>query len=297
MKPATQLIHVAEGISRDASPLTTPIYETTTFLFENAQEVLDYNEGRSTKFLYSRYENPTVLAVEQRIAALEGAAGALVFSSGQAATTTALLGLLAAGDEVVCSGAIYGGTLHLIADLLPKFGITPRFVSIDELRQPDSIFSPSTKLVWFESPINPTLRCVDIAAVAAACRAHGVLSVVDNTFASPINQQPLALGVDVVMHSATKYSNGHSDVTAGVLAGSSELMRRCSRRESSSGPCSIRTRRTRSAGGSRRWRSRGAGRTRARWPSPASSSSVDAWSGSTTRASRRTPITPSRSAR
>ena len=224
MKPATRLVHVADGPSDDAAPLTTPIYETTTFVFESAQEVRDYNEGRSTKFLYSRYANPTVLAVEEKIAALEGADTALVFSSGQAATTTALLALLASGDEVVCSGAIYGGTLHLIADLLPRFGIRPRFVTIDELRQPDSIFSPSTKLVWFESPINPTLRCVDIASVAAACRAHGVVSVVDNTFASPINQQPLSLGVDLVMHSATKYLNGHSDVTAGVLAGPQELI-------------------------------------------------------------------------
>jgi len=224
MKPATQLIHVAEGVSDDAAPLTTPIYETTTFVFENAKEVLDYNEGRSAKFLYSRYANPTVLAVEQKIAALEGADSALVLSSGQAATTTALLALLAAGDEVVCSAAIYGGTLHLLTDLLPKFGIRPRFVSVDDLRQPDSIFSPATRLVWFESPINPTLRCVDIAAVAAACRARGVVSVIDNTFASPVNQQPLALGVDVVMHSATKYLNGHSDVTAGALAGPKDLI-------------------------------------------------------------------------
>jgi len=224
MKPATELIHVADGIRDDAAPLTTPIYETTTFVFENAQQVRDYNEGRSTKFLYSRYANPTVVAVEEKIAGLEGAGSALVFSSGQAATTTALLALLAAGDEVVCSGAIYGGTLHLISDLLPKFGIRPRFVSMDELRQPASMLSPTTKMVWFESPINPTLRCVDIAAVAAACRARGVTSVLDNTFASPINQRPLALGVDVVMHSATKYLNGHSDVTAGVLAGSVEMM-------------------------------------------------------------------------
>jgi cystathionine beta-lyase/cystathionine gamma-synthase len=224
MKPATRLIHAADGSNDDAAPLTTPIYETTTFLFESAQEVRDYNEGRSPKFLYSRYANPTVLAVEEKIAALEGADCALVFSSGQAATTTALLALLASGDEIVCSGAIYGGTLHLIADLLPKFGIRPRFVSIDELGQPESIFSPSTKLVWFESPINPTLRCVDVAAVAAACRARGVVSVVDNTFASPVNQQPLALGVDVVMHSATKYLNGHSDVTAGALAGPKDLI-------------------------------------------------------------------------
>jgi cystathionine beta-lyase/cystathionine gamma-synthase len=224
MKPATRLIHVGDGINNDAAPLTTPIYETTTFVFDSAQEVRDYNEGRSAKFLYSRYANPTVQAVEEKIAALEGADSALVFSSGQAATTTALLALLAGGDEVVCSGAIYGGTLHLIADLLPKFGIRPRFVSIEELRRPDAIFSPSTKLVWFESPINPTLRCVDIAAVAAACRARGVVSVLDNTFASPVNQQPLSLGVDIVMHSATKYLNGHSDVTAGVLAASRDLI-------------------------------------------------------------------------
>jgi cystathionine beta-lyase/cystathionine gamma-synthase len=224
MKPATRLIHVADGSNNDVAPLTTPIYETTTFVFENAQEVRDYNEGRSTKFLYSRYANPTVLAVEEKIASLEGADSALVFSSGQAATTTALLALLASGDEVVCSGAIYGGTLHLIADLLPKFGIRPRFVSIEELGRPESILSSSTKLVWFESPINPTLRCVDVAAVAAACRARGVVSVLDNTFASPINQQPLALGVDVVMHSATKYLNGHSDVTAGALAGPKDLI-------------------------------------------------------------------------
>jgi cystathionine beta-lyase/cystathionine gamma-synthase len=226
MKPATRLIHVADGINNDAAPLTTPIYETTTFVFENAQEVLDYNEGRSAKFLYSRYANPTVLAVEETIASLEGADSALVFSSGQSATTTALLALLASGDEIVCSGAIYGGTLHLIADMLPKFGVRPRFVSIDELRQPESIFSPSTKMVWFESPINPTLRCVDVTAIATACRARGVVSVLDSTFASPINQQPLALGVDVVMHSATKYLNGHSDVTAGALAGPKDLIER-----------------------------------------------------------------------
>jgi cystathionine beta-lyase/cystathionine gamma-synthase len=224
MKPATEILHLAEGISRTAAPLTTPIYETTTFLFESAQDVLDYNEGRSSKYLYSRYANPTVAAVEQKVAALEGAERALVLSSGQAATTSALLALLAAGDEVVCSSAIYGGTLHLIDDLLPKFGIRPRFVSIEELQQPATLFSASTKLVWFESPVNPTLRCVDVAGIAAACRARGVVSVIDNTFASPVNQQPIALGVDLVMHSATKYLNGHSDVTAGVIAGSAALV-------------------------------------------------------------------------
>jgi cystathionine beta-lyase/cystathionine gamma-synthase len=224
MRPATKVIHGAPTVDRDAAPLTTPIYETTTFLFESAQEVLDYNEGRSAKYLYSRYSNPTIAAVEQTLATLEGAERALVTSSGQGATTTALLSLLQAGDELVCSAAVYGGTFHLIADMLSKFGIRARFVSTEELRRPDTILSPATRLLWFESPINPTLRCVDIAAIAGACRARGVMSVIDNTFASPINQQPLSLGADIVMHSATKYLNGHSDVTAGVLAGASAHM-------------------------------------------------------------------------
>jgi cystathionine beta-lyase/cystathionine gamma-synthase len=219
MKPATNAILVAGSVSNDAVPLTTPIYETTTFVFESADEVREYNEGRSNKFLYSRYANPTVTPVERTIAALEGTDGALVLSSGQSATTTALLTFTKSGDEVVCSSAIYGGTLHLLADLLSKFGIQTRFATLDELQRPETVISSKTKIVWFESPINPTLRCVDIAAIAAACRARGVISVIDNTFASPINQQPLSLGVDIVMHSATKYLNGHSDVTAGVLAG------------------------------------------------------------------------------
>ena len=223
MKPATELIHRPDAPINAAS-LTTPIYETTTFVFESAEEVRDYNEGRSAKFLYTRYSNPTIVEVERTIASLEAADTALVLSSGQAATATALLALTKAGDEVVCSSAIYGGTLHLLNDLLARFGVRARFVSIDELRRPESVLSDATRVLWFESPINPTLRCVDIAAIASACRARGVTSVIDNTFASPMNQQPVTMGVDVVMHSATKYLNGHSDVTAGVLAGKSALI-------------------------------------------------------------------------
>src|SRR5437868_911858 len=141
MKPATELIHRAEGVSHDAAPLTTPIYGTTTFVFDSAEEVRQFNLGRSAKFLYSRYSNPTVTAVEEKIATLEGAEAAVLLSSGQAATTTALLALTTAGDEVVCSAAIYGGTLHLLADLLPRFGIRARFVSIEELATPDAILS------------------------------------------------------------------------------------------------------------------------------------------------------------
>src|SRR5262249_23645551 len=113
---------------------------------------------------------------------------------------------------------------HLIEEILAKFGVTPRFVSPDELAHPDRLFSDRTRLVWFESPINPTLRCIDIRTVAAACRARGVLSVIDNTFASPINQQPLALGIDLAMQSVTKYLNGHSDVTGGCVSGPHALV-------------------------------------------------------------------------
>jgi len=135
-----------------------------------------------------------------------------------------LMAHLKAGDEIVCSAAIYGGTLHLLEDVLAKFGVTPRFVSLAALAAPETLIGDRTRLVWFESPINPTLRCVDVQGIADACRARGVLSVIDNTFASPVNQQPLALGIDMVMQSATKYLNGHSDVTGGVVTGSKTLV-------------------------------------------------------------------------
>ncbi|HYU80382.1 MAG TPA: PLP-dependent aspartate aminotransferase family protein, partial [Vicinamibacterales bacterium] len=221
----TNLIHRGERPRSSGSvPLTTPIYETATFVFNSAKDVERYQDGSLQAFLYSRYENPTIVAVEEKLAALDGAEQSLVFSSGMAATSTALFTLLSAGDEVVCASAIYGGTFHLIEHLLPRFSVERRFVSLEELSEPDAVIGPKTKLVWFESPINPTLRCVDIRRVAAACRNAGVLSGIDNTFASPVNQQPIALGIDLAMQSATKYLNGHSDVTGGVLSGSHALL-------------------------------------------------------------------------
>jgi cystathionine beta-lyase/cystathionine gamma-synthase len=221
---ATRLIHAGARTEGDAVPLTTPIYETSTFVFENAQELVAFNEGRSSKYLYSRYGNPTIVSVEQKLAALDHAERALLFSSGMAATATTLMAHVQGGDEVVCSAAIYGGTLHLLADALTKFAVSARFVSLEDLAEPERVIGPKTRVVWFESPINPTLRCVDVARIAAACRARRVLSIIDNTFASPINQQPLALGVDLAMQSATKYLNGHSDVTGGVVSGARALV-------------------------------------------------------------------------
>lgn len=224
--PSTEVIHLGEGAHPDATPLTVPVYTTTTFLFENAAELEDYQAGKSTKYIYSRYANPTVQAAERKLAALEGGEAALVTSSGMAAAATALFGLLESGTEVVCSAAIYGGTLQVMTKYLSHFGVNARFASLDDLANPDRLMGAKTRVLWFESPINPTLRCVDIAKVAAACRRAGVVSIIDNTFASPVNQQPLSLGVDLVMHSATKYLNGHSDVTAGALVGGHGLMDR-----------------------------------------------------------------------
>ena len=131
MRPSTRIVQGSQGDDRNADPLTTPIYETTTFLFENAAQVRAYNEGKTSKYLYSRYGNPTVLAVEKTLATLHNTETALLFASGQAATTTALLGLLSGGQEVVCSAAIYGGTLHLLADLFSRFAIKARFVTVE----------------------------------------------------------------------------------------------------------------------------------------------------------------------
>jgi len=222
---STTLIRAGEGKDDRPAPLTTPIYETTTFIFPDSGELRRYNEGHSQRYLYSRYDNPTVVAVEEKLAVADGAESAAVFGSGMAASSTLLLALLKSGDELVTSAAVYGGTLHLMNEFLPKFGITVRPVTLEALRNPAAVLGERTRLVWFETPINPTLRCVDIARVATACREAGVLSVVDNTFASPVNQRPLALGIDLALQSASKYLAGHSDVTAGVITGGAALVR------------------------------------------------------------------------
>ena len=225
MKPATKLIHTGERIDTGATPsLTVPIYETSTFVFDSVADVIKYQEGKLNGYLYSRYENPTVVAVEQKVAAVDGAEAALLFSSGMAAISTTLLTLLKPGDEILCSAAIYGGTFHIIEDLMTKFGVERRFITLDDLANLERVIGPKTKMVWFESPINPTLRCVDVRKVAAACKKAGVMSVIDNTFASALNQPVASMGIDLSMQSATKYLNGHSDVTGGALSGSKSVI-------------------------------------------------------------------------
>lgn len=220
----TKLIKGANPPAEEITPLTNPIYQTTAFLFDSAEEVRRYAEGHSNAYLYSRYKNPTSVAVAATIAELEGAAAALLFSSGMAATATTFLTFLKSGDEVVCSTDVYGGTTLLLNNLLEGLGVRVRFVTPKELCEPEKVLHSSTRLIWFESPANPTLRCLNVRAIAATCRKQQILSVVDNTFATPLNQQPLAFGVDLCMHSASKYLNGHSDVTAGVITGCDELI-------------------------------------------------------------------------
>ncbi len=224
--PETDVLHIGEGVQDDATPLTRPIYATSTFVFASAAELEAFQKGESSRYIYSRYANPSVQSAEAKLAVLEGAEAALITSSGMAAASTALFGLLSAGDELLCSASVYGGTIQVVTTSLSRFGVTARFLPMEQLTAVESLAGPNTKALWFESPINPTLRCVDIAAVAAGCRARGVVSIIDSTFASPANQQPIRLGVDLVMHSATKYLNGHSDLIAGALVGSRAVIER-----------------------------------------------------------------------
>jgi cystathionine beta-lyase/cystathionine gamma-synthase len=167
---STELIHRGEDAPVHADSVNVPIYQTTTFLFESADEVRRYQEGKVDKYLYSRYANPTIVVTEQKIAALDRAEAALVFASGMAAASTLLLTFLRPGDELLCSAAIYGGTFHLINDVLIGLGIRVRFATLEELADPGALLGPRTRVCWVESPINPTLRCLDVARVSRACR-------------------------------------------------------------------------------------------------------------------------------
>ncbi len=220
---STRSVHSGEIYDPQGSP-HTPLYNTTTFAFGSTAELLDVVEGRKPGNLYTRYGfNPTIRSLEEKLASLEEAQAALAFSSGMAAE--AALFLTYGRKGVVCIGDAYGGTLELLESQLPLLGIPTHFVLGNEWHRLESILmNRQAELVFFETPTNPVLEIIDIERVTALAHAHGARVVVDNTFASPVNQQPLALGVDLVVHSATKYLGGHSDVTAGALIGPKELI-------------------------------------------------------------------------
>ncbi|AVR88547.1 L-methionine gamma-lyase [Thauera aromatica K172] len=200
-----------------------PVYDTTTFSFASTADLLDVIDGRKAGGLYTRYGlNPSILALENTLAGLEGAEQAWAFCSGMAAASA--LFLTHGREGIVCVGEAYGGTLELLSSQLPLLGIPTHLILDDELDRLDALLAGGAKLVFFETPTNPTLSLIDIRAIARRAHAHGALVAVDNTFASPVNQHPLALGADIVMHSATKYLGGHSDLTAGALMGAKALL-------------------------------------------------------------------------
>ena len=219
---STRAIHGHSAKDAHGSP-HTPIYNTTTFAFGSTAELLDVVDGRKPGSLYTRYGlNPSIFALEETLAGLEGAEMAWSFCSGMAAETALFLAHGRAG--IVCIGDAYGGTLELVASQLPLLGIKTHLILGSELDRLDALLAGGATLVFFETPTNPTLELFDIRAIAAKAHAYGARVAVDNTFASPVNQRPLELGADFVVHSATKYLGGHSDLTAGVLMGSKELL-------------------------------------------------------------------------
>lgn len=212
MRPSTLAIHAGSPEGPNA-PLVAPIVTSSTYLWDSFDE--------APHFEYSRYGNPNREALEKTVAALEGARHAVAFSSGMAALTAAseLVGI---GDHVLVAQDIYGGTFTLGEKILPRHGVDVSYFDPADPSGFDAALRPNTKLAFFESPTNPTLRIVDIKAIADLARQRGVLTVFDNTFATPLLQNPLSLGIDLVVHSTTKYLGGHSDVVGGVAATNSE---------------------------------------------------------------------------
>ncbi len=207
--------------------VVSPVFHSATFSFQNFDEMRRYARGElPDAYFYSRYSNPTVAEVERKIAELEGAEACVVTASGSAATFCALVALCDAGDEVIACDSIYGGTIKLLTKVLNRFGVKARFISLDEVERVDEIAGERTRVCWFETPANPINRLIDLNRASAAARKAGVVSIVDNTFATPILQRPIAHGIDAVMHSATKYLGGHSDLTAGAVAGTKEFIDR-----------------------------------------------------------------------
>lgn len=206
-----------------------PIYQTATFYYDTAEEGARLGREIPPGYVYTRWANPTTRAFEEKVALLEGAEDALATASGMAAVSTAVMTALRPGDHAVAPAAIYQATYLLFAEILPGYGIETTVIPDGAVASYERALRSTTRLLYIETPNNPLLGITDIAAVAALARGRGAMTIADNTFATPYNQTPIALGVDVVVHSATKYLGGHHDLTAGVLAGSAEFITRSKR--------------------------------------------------------------------
>jgi methionine-gamma-lyase len=221
---ATLAIHVGQDKFHKSASVGVEIARTANFTFSSTEEMKRWAEGKSPAYIYTRYGNPTLTIAEKKIAALEGAEDAVVTASGMAAISNALLSVLKAGDEVIATRQVYGGTYRMMRDVFPRLGIVVRHVEAD-LAGIERLVNPRTKALYIETPTNPTLRLVDLHKAVAFAKEWDLISLIDNTFASPVLQKPIEMGFDLVLHSATKYLAGHSDVIAGAAAGREPLIK------------------------------------------------------------------------
>ena len=221
---SSRQIHVGK-VKNAAGALCDPIYQTSTFQFDSVEQGGARFAGKEEGYIYSRLANPTVATVEAKLASLEGGEAAIATASGMGAISAALWSSVKAGDEIVASDTLYGCTYSLLAHGLTQFGVEVKFVDFADLKLVEEAVNEKTAVVYLETPCNPTLKCIDIAEVAKIAHAKSSARViVDNTFATPYIQRPLELGADVVVHSATKYLNGHGDVIAGAVISDAEFI-------------------------------------------------------------------------
>jgi methionine-gamma-lyase len=215
----TQAIHAGRINDEQFGSLTTPLYQTSTFIFDSAKQGAARFAGDEPGYIYGRLGNPTVTQLEKRVAAMEHMEAAAATATGMAAVSGALLTNLQAGDHLISSKALYGCSFALMSHMLTKFGVEVTFVDMTNPNNIEKHIKKNTKVVFLETPINPNLVVLDLASIGDICKKHQLLSIVDNTFLTPVLQQPVRFGIDIVVHSATKYLNGHGDVVAGIICG------------------------------------------------------------------------------
>ena len=220
----TQAVHAGEDRTANHGALSVPIYPASVFAFTDAEEGVAIHNYEKPGYFYGRLGNPTVDALEKAMAELERGEDAVAFASGMAAISAATMTLVSAGDHIVAPESMYSTTTNFLKHVGQSFGIETTFVDAADAEAYAAAVKPNTKMFWVESPSNPLLRVTDVAEVSAIGKRSGIATVVDNTFATPFNQLPLELGADLVVHSATKYLGGHSDLTAGIVAGGKELI-------------------------------------------------------------------------
>ncbi|NQU44894.1 aminotransferase class I/II-fold pyridoxal phosphate-dependent enzyme [bacterium] len=221
---STRSIHSGEDRQRYADSITTPIVQTSTYAFKDTQEIEAYTKKGKPRFEYGRYGNPTEKVAQRRLAELEGAEDCVVFSSGMSAIVTTILAIVRSGDHIVITDDAYRKTLEFCSSYLQRFGVDCTVVPFGDYKVLEDAVRPNTRFIFSESPTNPYLNVFDLVKLKGIAERHGVLTLIDSTFATPINQRPLEFGIDLVMHSCTKYMAGHNDILAGATLGRHELV-------------------------------------------------------------------------